>query len=72
MPSPSNLALSEVAAGATIGVPQGAAAGGSDNDNAALRTALGKLVRSKGFMWLAFSDRAAMYWSHAGERGSYG
>ncbi|CAN0443434.1 unnamed protein product, partial [Discosporangium mesarthrocarpum] len=34
--------------------------------NNALRSALAKLVRSKGFLWLAFNDNAALYWSHAG------
>lgn len=70
MPSSANLALSGVAAGAVTGAAEGAAAaagGSGGNENDALRRALGKLVRSKGFMWLAFSDKAAMYWSHAGE-----
>ncbi|CAM9197284.1 unnamed protein product [Pylaiella littoralis] len=69
MPSSANLALSGVAAGAVTGAAEGAAAaagGSGGNENDALRRALGKLVRSKGFMWLAFSDKAAMYWSHAG------
>jgi len=34
--------------------------------NAELQKALGSLVRSKGFMWLANSHEAAYYWSHAG------
>lgn len=69
MPSSANLALKEVAAGSAAGAAKdGAAEGGSnDTDLEALKTALGKIVRSKGFMWLAFSDKAAMYWSHAGE-----
>lgn len=76
MPSPTNLALSEVAAvesdtGSTITAEtfvasQGEAGKGDGDDNPLLRKALGKVVRSKGFMWLAFSDNAAMYWSHAG------
>lgn len=69
MPSSSNLALSEVAArepgSAGAGSMSKAMEGGEEDE--ALRQALGKLVRSKGFMWLAFSDKAAMYWSHAGE-----
>lgn len=69
MPSSANLALKEVTAGSTTDAAKdGAADGGStDKDNGALKAALGKIVRSKGFMWLAFSDKAAMYWSHAGE-----
>ena len=35
-------------------------------DDAELESALGRLVRSKGFMWLANSHEAAYYWSHAG------
>lgn len=67
MPSSANLALSGItAAGSTTGATKEAAAADSGS-NEALRVALGKLVRSKGFMWLAFSDKAAMYWSHAGE-----
>mmetsp|Transcript_14680 Transcript_14680/g.21861 ORF Transcript_14680/g.21861 Transcript_14680/m.21861 type:complete len:564 (-) Transcript_14680:3-1694(-) len=31
-----------------------------------LKDALKRLVRSKGFLWLANSDIAAMYWSHSG------
>ena len=30
------------------------------------RVALSRVLRSKGFSWLADSNRAAMYWSHAG------
>lgn len=69
MPSSANLALKEVAAGsaADADAAKGGAAEGGSNDTEALKTALGKIVRSKGFMWLAFSDKAAMYWSHAGE-----
>eukprot|EP00903_Cladosiphon_okamuranus_P018046 g16607.t1 len=68
MPSSANLALKKVTAGsAADAAKEGAADSGSDDkDNGALKTALGKLVRSKGFLWLAFSDKAAMYWSHAG------
>eukprot|EP00752_Nemacystus_decipiens_P004175 g3817.t1 len=70
MPSSANLALKEVTAGSAgdaAEVEDKAAKGGStDNANEALKTALRKIVRSKGFMWLAFSDKAAMYWSHAG------
>lgn len=66
MPGSANLALSEMAGDADA-ASKGAAAGGSGETDEALRAALGKLVRSKGFMWLAFSDKAAMYWSHAGE-----
>ena len=73
MPSSANLALKEVtvgSAGDAINVKDRAAESGSnDNDTDVLKTALGKIVRSKGFMWLAFSDKAAMYWSHAGEGG---
>lgn len=66
MPSPANLALKEVTAAGptTVAANEGAAAGGNDE---VLKGALGKIVRSKGFLWLAFSDKAAMYWSHAGE-----
>ncbi len=65
MPSPANLALKEVtAAGPTVAAKEGAGGGGNDQ---VLKEALGKIVRSKGFLWLAFSDKAAMYWSHAGE-----
>ena len=39
-------------------------AGTTDDD--ALADALQRLVRSKGFMWLANSHDAAYYWSHAG------
>lgn len=69
MPSSANLALKEVAAGsaADADAAKGGAAEGGINDTEALKAALGKIVRSKGFMWLAFSDKAAMYWSHAGE-----
>ena len=71
MPSSANLALKEVAAGSAADAvkDEAAASGGNDKGkgNEALKTALGKVVRSKGFMWLAFSDKAAMYWSHAGE-----
>lgn len=68
MPSSSNLALNEVA-GATVGADgsHDGDAGDEEEMDEALRQALGKLVRSKGFMWLAFTDKAAMYWSHAGE-----
>lgn len=73
MPSSSNLALAEETvngSSATGGAEKEATrVGGGEGEemDAALRAALGKLVRSKGFMWLAFSDKAAMYWSHAGE-----
>lgn len=66
MPSSANLALNEIAAGSADAAKDGVAEDGS-NDHEVLKTALGKIVRSKGFMWLAFSDKAAMYWSHAGE-----
>lgn len=72
MPSSSNLALAEETvngSSATGGAEKEATrVGGGEGEemDAALRAALGKLVRSKGFMWLAFSDKAAMYWSHAG------
>lgn len=66
MPGSANLALSEMAGDADA-ASKGTAAGGGGETDKALRAALGKLVRSKGFMWLAFSDKAAMYWSHAGE-----
>lgn len=75
MPTSANLALSEVATAGADGAgsaTKGAGAGGGESGGveaaAAVRSALGKLLRSKGFMWLAFSDKAAMYWSHAGER----
>lgn len=48
------------------GVSSEGAAGESTEIDESLREALGKLVRSKGFLWMAFSDKAAMYWSHAG------
>ncbi|CAM9393661.1 unnamed protein product [Hapterophycus canaliculatus] len=68
MPSSSNLALSGItAAGANAdGNAAGGGAAAVGGGDAGLKTALGKVVRSKGFMWLAFSDKAAMYWSHAG------
>lgn len=81
MPSPKNLALSEAAAAAaavvesdvdslitaeTFVASQGEAGEVDGDDDPLLRKALGKVVRSKGFIWLAFSDNAAMYWSHAG------
>ncbi|CAN0326050.1 unnamed protein product [Scytosiphon promiscuus] len=69
MPSSSNLALAEMTS-AGAGADGGAAASGggaAEGGDAGLKAALGKVVRSKGFMWLAFSDKAAMYWSHAGE-----
>eukprot|EP00904_Undaria_pinnatifida_P014190 jgi/Undpi1/9901/HiC_scaffold_28.g12355.m1 len=62
MPTSANLALSEVADAKGVA----AGGGGGEGGEEAVRAALGKLVRSKGFMWLAFSDKAAMYWSHAG------
>lgn len=69
MPSSANLALKEMTAGSAADTAKEGAAdsGSNDKDKEALKAALGKIVRSKGFMWLAFSDRAAMYWSHAGE-----
>lgn len=69
MPSSANLALKEMTASSTADAGKDGAAedGSNDNNNEALKAALGKIVRSKGFMWLAFSDKAAMYWSHAGE-----
>ncbi|CAM9156263.1 unnamed protein product [Ectocarpus sp. 13 AM-2016] len=66
MPSSSNLALKGVASGADDSGKAADGAGSSTSDSEALRLALRKVVRSKGFMWLAFSDKAAMYWSHAG------
>ncbi|CAM9278731.1 unnamed protein product [Ascophyllum nodosum] len=68
MPTPTNLALSEVAGDAAAAAETVTSVGGKsvDGGDEGLRKALGKLVRSKGFMWLAFSDKAAMYWSHAG------
>ena len=63
MPTSANLALSEVADAKGVA----AGGGGGEGGEEAVRAALGKLVRSKGFMWLAFSDKAAMYWSHAGK-----
>lgn len=67
MPSSANLALSEVAEAAGAAT-EGTSGGAGETGDQALRSALGRLVRSKGFMWLAFSDKAAMYWSHAGEQ----
>ncbi|CAN0257884.1 unnamed protein product [Ectocarpus sp. 6 AP-2014] len=66
MPSSSNLALKGVASGADDSAKAADGASSSTSDSEALRLALRKVVRSKGFMWLAFSDKAAMYWSHAG------
>ncbi|CBN79903.1 conserved unknown protein [Ectocarpus siliculosus] len=66
MPSSSNLALKGVASGADDSAKAADGASSSTSDSEALRMALRKVVRSKGFMWLAFSDKAAMYWSHAG------
>lgn len=68
MPSSANLALKGVASGADDSAEAAGGASGSASDSEALRLALRKVVRSKGFMWLAFSDKAAMYWSHAGEK----
>mmetsp|Transcript_9348 Transcript_9348/g.12314 ORF Transcript_9348/g.12314 Transcript_9348/m.12314 type:complete len:590 (-) Transcript_9348:244-2013(-) len=36
------------------------------SENSELESALSCLVRSKGFVWLANTDVAALYWSHAG------
>ncbi|CAM9348541.1 unnamed protein product [Sphacelaria rigidula] len=69
MPGSSNLALADAAMGSskTDTTPNASTGAGGDAEmDDDLRAALGKLVRSKGFMWLAFSDDAAMYWSHAG------
>jgi G3E family GTPase len=64
------LALSEAAAGSKKTTASATAtattATAATAVNTPLRSALKRLVRSKGFMWLACSDVAAMYWSHAG------
>jgi G3E family GTPase len=62
------LALSEAAAGSkkTTTTSTATTAATATAVNTPLRSALKRLVRSKGFMWLACSDVAAMYWSHAG------
>jgi len=41
-------------------------AGSAEDADSELGQALSKLVRSKGFVWLANTDAAALYWSHAG------
>ncbi|CAM9297425.1 unnamed protein product [Choristocarpus tenellus] len=61
MPGSSNLALTEV-----TGWKGRKGKDWKEGENATLGSALAKLVRSKGFMWLAYSDEAAMYWSQAG------
>ncbi|KAG5186851.1 CobW/HypB/UreG, nucleotide-binding domain-containing protein [Tribonema minus] len=44
----------------------GGSSAAETEQQAVARQALRRLVRSKGFLWLACSDVAAMYWSHAG------
>jgi G3E family GTPase len=61
MPVGSNLALMKVAKASE------AASDGGDARQLGVKGALAKVVRSKGFLWLASSDVAAMYWSHAGQ-----
>jgi G3E family GTPase len=60
------LALSEAAAGSKTATATATVTATATAVSTPLRSALKRLVRSKGFMWLACSDVAAMYWSHAG------